>query len=757
MISDNKQEKIGNITLDYAYYPGEDYYSEGAAEDALLDLVSNHSEDEYDRIIQHRNSWSVMYHLSHIRENVTNFLPISKTDKVLEIGSGCGAITGDLARRAKSVTCIELSKKRSTINATRHKDLSNVTIKVGNFEVIEPILTEKYDVITLIGVLEYANTYLSGEHRHHMMLNRLKRHLAPGGKIIIAIENRLGLKYFAGCKEDHTGTYFKGIEGYDLADGVRTFSKPELNKLITECGLYTKFYYPYPDYKLPGTIYSDDKLPEVGELNRNMRNFDNDRFVLFDEQKAFDTFIQEGDFQSYSNSFIVICTQDKPYDEYENVPVYTKYSDERLNEYRMATQICKSSDGLHVYKRAGDSSSKEHVNAIKDSESRLKKEYDNKLLRPNSCTISENGLGVEFEFLKGITLEKYIDELEKTGDFSKIETILKEYVNRINNSMEREIFTPTDDFVSIFGNQRLSKEYESSIITNFDMIFSNLVVDKNGVLEKPWDVLDYEWVFTFSVPIPFIIYRALFYQFEQKENSAFVKYLTENGTNIYSLFDISEEEREIFKELEHNFQRFIIGNVASLEVMQVLMPTEAISLKEVEKKESYLRDLSNPKIYFSTDGVFIPENRINLFAKVENKNVTISIPIHEGVTTLRIDPTEYNCMLYLKEAYAIIDDKKVRIDSALVNGYPITDKMVLYNTDDAQIIIENIDSDAKEIILSYKVTMYEEEFFAETLKKCEAEKELEEKEYSKLSNRVLRKLGLKERCELMPGFYKVNL
>lgn len=30
--------------------------------------------------------------------------------KVLEIGSGCGAITGSLAQKAGSVTCVDLSK-----------------------------------------------------------------------------------------------------------------------------------------------------------------------------------------------------------------------------------------------------------------------------------------------------------------------------------------------------------------------------------------------------------------------------------------------------------------------------------------------------------------------------------------------------------------------------------------------------------------------------------------------------------------------
>ena len=38
-------EQIGNVKLNYTYYPGEDAYSDGDIEYVLLDIVKNHSED----------------------------------------------------------------------------------------------------------------------------------------------------------------------------------------------------------------------------------------------------------------------------------------------------------------------------------------------------------------------------------------------------------------------------------------------------------------------------------------------------------------------------------------------------------------------------------------------------------------------------------------------------------------------------------------------------------------------------------------
>lgn len=63
----------------------------------------------------------------------------------------------------KNVDAVELSMKRSLINAYRHQKADNITIKVGNFQEVEQHLEKKYDVITLIGVFEYACSYIDSE------------------------------------------------------------------------------------------------------------------------------------------------------------------------------------------------------------------------------------------------------------------------------------------------------------------------------------------------------------------------------------------------------------------------------------------------------------------------------------------------------------------------------------------------------------------------------------------------------------------
>lgn len=300
-------EKIGKVKLQLELYSGNDMYSDGESEDRLLEIVKTHSSDDFDSIILDSRSWELMYHLSDLRQNILDWYEFDPGSEVLEIGAGCGAITGVLAKKCKSVDCIELSKKRSLINAYRNKNYDNICIHVGNFQDIEKTIVKKYDVITLIGVLEYAESYIDAKDPYREFLKISKQHLKDGGKLIIAIENKLGMKYWAGCKEDHVGMYYESLEGYTKSSGVKTFGKTELSEMFEAVGFSScEFYYPYPDYKFADTIYSDNYLPKPGDLGNNMRNFDRSRIISFDEGKVFDSVIKNGLFPFYSNSFLVI-------------------------------------------------------------------------------------------------------------------------------------------------------------------------------------------------------------------------------------------------------------------------------------------------------------------------------------------------------------------------------------------------------------------------------------------------------------------
>ena len=298
-------ETIGGVTLNLDKYSGTDTYSDGDIEERILDIVKN--ETDLESVLMQESEWAILYHLSEIRKNILDWYDFKPEGSLLEIGAGCGAITGLFCEKLNRVVCNDLSKRRSTINAYRNRKYDNLEILVSNFEDME--ITETFDYVSLIGVLEYSIYYIHSENPFVDMLKKCRSYLKPGGKLFIAIENKYGLKYFAGAKEDHTGRVFEGLEGYPNGGKARTFSKDTLKQMISDAGFSASyFYYPIPDYKMPMQIFSEDYLPSEGDFSEPMPTFDQDRVMTFDEVKVFNELAKDESFEFFSNSFLVECS-----------------------------------------------------------------------------------------------------------------------------------------------------------------------------------------------------------------------------------------------------------------------------------------------------------------------------------------------------------------------------------------------------------------------------------------------------------------
>lgn len=292
--------------LNLQFYNGEDISCEDNIEDEILNVVKNY--DDYEEYLKTDSRWPFLYNLSPIRENLLEWCDFNPEGTLLEIGSECGALTGLFCNKVSRVVGVDLSKKRSLINMYKNKDYDNLEIYVGNFMNID--IDERFDYVTLIGVLEYSRYYAEENNAYEGLLRRAKSFLKPGGTLIIAIENKYGLKYWAGACEDHTGNMYDSITGYINSDKVRTFSKMGLNNLLENSGFsQNSFFYPMPDYKFPTEIFSSVGLPKRGSLQNVAVSYDRERISSFDENAAFDELCDEGMFEFFANSFLVFSKE----------------------------------------------------------------------------------------------------------------------------------------------------------------------------------------------------------------------------------------------------------------------------------------------------------------------------------------------------------------------------------------------------------------------------------------------------------------
>ncbi|MDR1765125.1 MAG: hypothetical protein LBR77_03355 [Lachnospiraceae bacterium] len=114
--------------------------------------------------------------------------------------------------------------------------------------------------------------------------------LKPGGQLILAVCNRLGVKYLMGAGKDET-----------------SFVKNELADLLAPHFGEVDYYYPMPDYRMPTTIYSDRSLPGKGEPTISLPLYDVPRYLPADMGEVYADLYTQGRFAEFANSFLVVC------------------------------------------------------------------------------------------------------------------------------------------------------------------------------------------------------------------------------------------------------------------------------------------------------------------------------------------------------------------------------------------------------------------------------------------------------------------
>lgn len=523
------------VVFDQECYTGIDQYSDGDIENTILSIVEKGQNWKEMKDIP----YPVLYHLSEERENILSWYPFRENCRILEVGSGCGAITGLLCRRGKEVVSVELSKRRGWINYTRNKSCENLTIRIGNLNDMH--FDEPFDYVVLNGVFEYAASFTDGEHPYETFLNHIKSYCKRDGHILVAIENRLGLKYFSGAAEDHTNVHFLGLNEYEGNNTVRTFSRSEMKEIAARCGIaYADFYYPYPDYKFPAEIYTDATINEKG-YGRPYANLSGDRCFVFNEFKMAKTLREEHVMGSFANSFLVDFYQDE---QHEDRVIYAKMCSGRNKPFQIQTCIYRSEAGeQYVEKQPLNASVFPHMEHLKNAE---------KVFSKGGCEILESvwhGENLKYPYLKRETvqqkLQNCLNHMDQKALCQEMECVFDRCIphgKRCNYQ--------TEDFLKMFGAVAGAMDEECISPVNLDLTFDNMFPSENG-----YTVIDPEWWIEFPVPRKFLLWRTLneFYSGQPAAEKVWPK------NECMQHFEISEQQQECYYHWATHFVEHYVG------------------------------------------------------------------------------------------------------------------------------------------------------------------------------------------------------
>lgn len=570
----------------------------------LQEIIGSFDEADYHSQITARGSWTAMYQLAESRANIIEWLEIPGQAKILELGAGCGTITSALLKKGAHVTCQDSNSLYCKLNATRHSQAGDgrLTIYAMPFAQCEPQLEDDYDIAVLIGVpmlVKEPETLLCG----------LRKHLKSEGMLVVATENKFGLKYWAGNQEPYTQRYFAGLENTgnrrnlqnkregtgsrpdlqirtedtdnrpDLQNRLENvvtgpYSQDGLKKLLSDAGFgQQEFYYPYPDYRFALDIYSDKHLPEKGALTYNIANYEGDRILLFDEQKVFDSIIEEGKFPFFANSYL--CLAGNGCKMLKQEIIYARYASDRSRAHAVRTDMA----GARVYKRPLYPEGAAHIRHIGQAYERLSQQYAGTGLKFNHCTLHADGDGnpyAEFELLCAEALQAHIEKAIAANNMKKVFDILRRMVQYIRNGSKGIPFAVTDGFTEVFGEipgVAALRGAKCSGAADIDLVLPNILVGEDGT----WNVIDYEWTFFFPIPQNFIIYRTLFFlNHENPDNGA----LTMEA--LLKAVDISLEEAAFYAEMEERFQQYVTGALVPYREMVNLLERRFFNITELK-------------------------------------------------------------------------------------------------------------------------------------------------------------------------------
>ena len=254
----------------------------------------------------------------------------------------------EIAKDSKAACLVtEPGNSRRIAEALEEKGVDVTCILLRDLENKQKIYDEFidnnaiYDIMIAIDVLEYAADL-------EQSLTYIRNLLKPDGKLILAADNRLGIRYFCGDQDAFSGKNYDGIENYrhllpwemESMEG-RAYSKAEWIKFLERAGFYKhRFFSVFPRISNPQLLLAEDYEPNESLDIRVFPEYNNPDTVFLMEEELYPSLMKNKLLHSMANGFFVECPLRAEYLPVNQVTL----SGERGAEHAMGTVI--RSDGI---------------------------------------------------------------------------------------------------------------------------------------------------------------------------------------------------------------------------------------------------------------------------------------------------------------------------------------------------------------------------------------------------------------------------
>ena len=168
----------------------------------------------------------------------------------------------------------------------------------------------RFDYIVSIAVLEKAAGLGN-------LFKRLFSLLSANGKLLLGMNNRLGIRYFCGDSDCYTERNFDGIEDYfqtDLRQAAafpgRMYSHKELKTMLSEAGFSSQqFFSVWPDLTVASHLFEEHVLPNEDMAIRLFPFYNSPDTVFINENNLYESLVDNGLWFPMANGYFIECSK----------------------------------------------------------------------------------------------------------------------------------------------------------------------------------------------------------------------------------------------------------------------------------------------------------------------------------------------------------------------------------------------------------------------------------------------------------------
>lgn len=483
----------------------------------------------------------------------------------------------------------------------------------------------QYDYVVLEDFATFQKNQTKG-YTLNEVVSYYQQYLTPAGKMLLALDNRLGAAFLSGAKEAGTGLYFEGISGFSSSDRQYSYSYQEIIEELSDLSGFTmSFFYPYPNHRITTEIYTDQSLYQQN-YGKPYFNFAKQCLELFPEALFTKDLKKEGVLQHFVNSFLLELSWET---ETEEKIYYAKLNKDRRKEFQIVTVIgCKN--GIPFARKQGLSKEAarhlKHMNEMEQQKNSGAYSY--------LQGVYENGR-IDYPYLEGKSLDYQVGELISRRDKVGLLQLLQDALEGMVETQEeksKEFYQK--EFQEVFGTAKLSGEMTCIKPANIDLIPANIFK-----VDQSYKVIDGEWIFDFWVPKKFILWRMLW---EMRDCYSELEQWF-SWEEALDKLEITKEMDQVFYQWNFHFtQEYVAADRKN---------QNAIPRKYVDFKSLFSSEEIAPCLYLDYGEGFDEKHRLVQAAELKDTSFELTYHLQEteNIKGIRWDPVEKKlcrCKLY---------------------------------------------------------------------------------------------------------------